>query len=206
LESAVQPFETFSGVMLPLARVNIDTDAIIPQRWLVTVTRDGLGEGLLGAWRYDEHGRPDPDFVLNLPAYQGARVIVAGANYGCGSSREHAVWAHLDYGIRAVIAPSFGPIFQENSLLNGLLPVELPSDTVASLIEHAQLQPGASCTVDLERCEVTTPDRARHRFHLAEGRRRALLDGTDEIGRTAAMEAQLARFQASQRDMMPWLG
>jgi 3-isopropylmalate/(R)-2-methylmalate dehydratase small subunit len=201
----MQPFETFSGVMLPLPRANIDTDAIIPQRWLVTVTRDGLGEGLLGAWRYDEHGRPDPGFVLNVPAYQGARVIVAGANYGCGSSREHAVWAHLDYGIRAVIAPSFGPIFHENSLLNGLLPVELTAATVASLQEQAQAQPGASCTVDLARCEVTAPDGSRHRFELAEGRRQALLAGMDEIGRTEAKEAELARFQARQRDTAPWL-
>lgn len=191
--------------MLPLDRANVDTDAIIPQRWLVTVTRDGLGEGLLGAWRYDSDGKPDPGFVLNRPEYPAARVIVAGANYGCGSSREHAVWAHLDWGIRAVIAPNFGPIFQQNSLLNGLLPVELPAADVALLMRRAQTQPGAACTVNLERCEVVGPDGTRHSFLLDEGRRQALLAGMDEIARTATKEPDLTRFQAAQRIASPWL-
>lgn len=192
----MQPFELVEGVALPLERSNVDTDAIIPQRWLVTVSRSGLGGGLFGSWRYDVDGSEQPDFILNQAAYRRACIIVAGANYGCGSSREHAVWAHLDYGVRAVIAPSYGPIFYENSLNNGLLPVVLPPDDVANLLRQLLARPGATCRVDLIRCEVTGPDAAVYRFSIDAGRRQALLEGLDDIAMSLAQSAQIDAFQA----------
>lgn len=200
----MQAFDQVSGLALPMDRENVDTDAIVPQRWLVTVERDGLGAGLFGSWRYDEQGKNRPDFVLNQPAYRGANILVAGANYGCGSSREHAVWAHLDWGIRAVIAPSYGPIFYENCLKNGLLPVVLPDSTVAAMLRQIQATPGVHCRVDLLRREVTGPDAAVHGFSMDEGRRRALLDGTDEIALTLKMEPHIAAFARLDGLERPW--
>lgn len=201
----MQKFEVLEGVALPLDRANVDTDAIIPQRWLVTVTRTGLGAGLFGAWRWDSRGHAIPDFVLNLPTYRHACIIVARDNYGCGSSREHAVWAHLDYGVRAVIAPSFGPIFQENCLNNGLLPVQLPASTVAAIMDQLHTCPGATCRVDLLRCEVTAPDGTRHRFNMDAGRRQALLEGWDAIDISVRQEPHIAEFQVHQNEQQPWL-
>ncbi|WP_028603070.1 3-isopropylmalate dehydratase small subunit [Ottowia thiooxydans] len=201
----MQKFEVIEGIALPLDRTNIDTDAIIPQRWLVTVSRHGLGEGLFGSLRYDVNGHDQPDFILNQPAYQGARIIVAGANYGCGSSREHAVWAHLDYGVRAVIAPSFGPIFYGNSLNNGLLPVELPADQVAILMAQLLASPGARCGVDLRTNEVTGPDGVVYPFTMDAGRRQALLKGLDDIALTEREADRISAFQQQQLARMPWL-
>lgn len=201
----MQKFEQVSGVALPLERANIDTDAIIPQRWLVTVSRHGLGAGLFGSLRYDAQGQPRADFILNQPAYRGACIIVAGANYGCGSSREHAVWAHLDHGVRAVIAPSFGPIFQGNSLNNGLLPVELPTEQVDTLLRQLLARPGSRCAVDLRAREVTGPDGTVYPFHLDEGRRQALLQGLDEIALTERELARIEAFERRQLQRMPWL-
>lgn len=201
----MQKFEEVAGIALPLDRANIDTDAIVPQRWLVTVSRSGLGAGLFGSLRYDAQGNDRPDFILNQPAYRGACIIVAGANYGCGSSREHAVWAHLDYGVRAVIAPSFGPIFQGNSLNNGLLPVELPAEQVATLLRQLQERPGATCRVDLRSCEVTGPDGAVYPFTMDAGRRQALLQGLDDIAITEREIERIAAFQQRQLREMPWL-
>lgn len=202
----MQAFDTLAGVAVPMARANIDTDAIIPQRWLVTVTREGLGSGLFGSWRYDAQGQSRPDFILNQPAYRDACILVAGANYGCGSSREHAVWAHLDQGIRAVVAPSFGPIFYENCLNNGLLPVVLPDEDVAALMRQLLQSPGAPCRVDLQRQEVTGPDGTVYRFTMDAGRRIALLEGLDDIGMSARQMAQIDAFQARQLREQPWLG
>lgn len=202
----MQAFDEVAGVALPIDRVDVDTDAIIPQRWLVTVTRSGLGAGLFGNWRYDVEGKARPDFVLNRPAYRGACIIVAGANYGCGSSREHAVWAHLDYGVRAVIAPSFGPIFHDNSLNNGLLPVALPVVEVDTLLRQLTQHPGATCRVSLRPMEVTGPDGAVYRFTMDAGRRRSLLEGIDDIGMSARRMDEIAAFQHRQREEMPWLG
>lgn len=201
----MQPFRRVTGIAVPLERENIDTDAIAPQRWLITVERTGLGQGLFGAWRYDEHDRPRADFVLNQPAYHDASIIVALANYGCGSSREHAVWAHLDYGIRAVIAPSYGPIFFENSIKNGLLPVVLAPDVVMRVLKQVTDKPGAVCTVDLEALVVNGPDGTSYPFELDEGRRRALLDGADEIAQTLKVDEQIAAFQRSDRESRPWI-
>lgn len=201
----MQPFRSVTGVALPIDRDNVDTDAIMPQRWLVTVERTGLGQGLFGSWRYDADDRPRADFVLNRPAYRGAAIIVAGENYGCGSSREHAVWAHLDYGIRAMIAPSYGPIFFENSLKNGLLPVVLPPEHAWRIRRQVIDRPGASCTVDLETMRVVGPDGAVYSFALDEGRRRALLDGADEIAQTLRYEEEIAAFQRRDRTRRPWI-
>jgi len=201
----MQPFRRVAGIGLPIDRENVDTDMILPQRWLVTVERTGLGEGFFGGWRYDADGGPRPGCVLNQPGYQGAAVVVAGANYGCGSSREHAVWAHLDYGIRAVIAPSYGPIFFENSLKNGLLPVVLPAASVARLLRQMVDAPGSLCEVDLELSIVVGPDGASYSFALDEGRRQALLAGADEIALTLRLDEEIAAFQRGDRTRRPWI-
>lgn len=201
----MQAFDALSGVAVPMDRANIDTDAIIPQRWLVTVTREGLGTGLFGSWRYDAQGHARPDFILNQPAYAQACILVAGANYGCGSSREHAVWAHLDHGIRAVIAPSYGPIFYENCLNNGLLPVVLPDETVATLLRLLHAHPGAVCHVDLRAQEVTGPDGTVYHFTMDAGRRTALLEGLDDIGMSFRQLDAIEAFQARQLREQPWL-
>lgn len=200
----MQPFDELAGIALPIDRADVDTDVIIPQRWLVTVTRTGLGAGLFGNWRYDAQGKARPDFVLNQPAYRNACIIVAGANYGCGSSREHAVWAHLDYGVRAVIAPSFGPIFHDNSLNNGLLPVTLPASDVAALLRQLAQHPGAACRVALRPMEVTGPDGAIYRFDMDATRRQALLGGIDDIGMSERRMDEIVAFQRRRRDDMPW--
>jgi len=200
----MQAFERVEGVAIPLERDNVDTDAMVPQRWLVTVERKGLGAGLFDGWRHDGQGRPRPDFVFNQPAYAGARIVVAGANYGCGSSREHAVWAHLDRGLRAVIAPSYGPIFQENALKNGLLPVVLPPETVRGLLRQLQARPGARLAVDLRRREVTDPAGGVHVFEIDPGRRQALLEGQDEIAQVLALSGTIADFQRRDLERHPW--
>ncbi len=200
----MQPFESLRGVAAPLEREDVDTDAIIPQRWLVTVQRSGLAAGLFAGWRFDAEGRERADFVLNQPAYRQARILVAGANYGCGSSREHAVWAHLDYGIGAVIAPSYGPIFQESCLKNGLPAVVLPAPVVVAIQQQLRQRPGAECAVDLRRCEVMAPDGVAWPFTMDEGRRQALLQGIDDIGATLQQEAEIAHYQAQRRAQMPW--
>ncbi len=201
----MKPFLSAHGSMLPLNQDNIDTDAIVPQRWLVTVARDGLADGFMGAWRYDEQGRPRPDCVLNQAAYQGAAIVVARKNYGCGSSREHAVWAHQGYGIRAIVAESYGPIFHENCLKNGLLPVTLPAAAIEALTRQALARPGAGCTVDLAAQRVTGPDGQAYGFDIDPGRRRLLLDGIDDIGLAWRRAAAIERFQAEQQAQRPWL-
>ncbi len=201
----MQAFTSTRGVLLPIAQDDVDTDTILPQRWLITVSREGLGEGLFGAWRYDAAGRPRPDFVLNQPAYARARIVVSGQNYGCGSSREHAVWAHLDQGISAVIAVSFGPIFYDNCLKNGLLPVRLPEAAVADLLRNSLASPGAEAEVDLVSQQVTAPDGTRHAFDIDPGRRADLLAGRDEIDATMAHNDAISAFQARQQRAHPWM-
>lgn len=201
----MQAFRSHFGIMLPIDRDNVDTDAIVPQRWLVTVERKGLGQGLFGAWRYQEDGQPAAGFVLNKPEYAGASVIVAGANYGCGSSREHAVWAHLDYGIRAIVASSYGPIFYENCLKNGLLPVLLKEHEVQRLMAQALQGNGAAATVDLERNHVRGPDGVVYDFTMDAGRRQSLLDGIDDIAATLAQREEIDGFELWQRRTNPWL-
>jgi 3-isopropylmalate/(R)-2-methylmalate dehydratase small subunit len=201
----MKPFSEVSGTVLPMDHDNVDTDAIIPQRWLITVSREGLGKGLFGGWRYDDEGRPKPEFVMNLGAFRNARIVLSRSNYGCGSSREHAVWAHVDYGILAVIASSFGPIFYDNALKNGLLPVVLPADQVAELMAQIHESPGAACSVSLKDNAVTGPDGRCYPFALDAVRRDLLLAGADDIAITLQMKDQIKRFQECQRLTSPWL-
>ena len=197
----MQPFTIVTAVAAPLIRANVDTDAIIPSRHIKTVGRTGLAAGLFAGWRYrDPQGQePNPDFVLNQPAFANARILLGGDNFGCGSSREHAVWALVEYGIRAVIAPSFAPIFFGNSIRNGLLPVVLPASCIA------ELQGAGPVTVDLNRCVVSTPDAGPYPFDLEPQAREMLLEGLDSVA--VAMKNRPAIQAFIDRDAMarPWI-
>ena len=201
----MRAFTRHTGIMAPIDRDNVDTDAIIPQRWLITVERAGLGAGLFGGWRYDSEGRKDPNFTLNQQADAHASVVVARSNYGCGSSREHAVWAHLDYGIHAIIASSYGSIFYENCLKNGLLPVVLAETQVDALMRQALTGDGSSAVIDLEANQVIGPDGIVYKFNIDAGRRQALLEGKDEISATLARQDAINRFEEWQASTQPWL-
>ncbi|MDT7780162.1 MAG: 3-isopropylmalate/(R)-2-methylmalate dehydratase small subunit [Acidobacteriota bacterium] len=190
------PFRTHTGLVAPLDRPNVDTDQIIPKQFLKRVERTGFGQFLFYDWRYTSAGEPDSSFVLNEPRYAGASVLVAGRNFGCGSSREHAPWALLDYGFRAVIAPSFADIFANNCIKNGIVTVELSEEMVAELLQRARESDGYRVTVDLERCEVRDDKRFSARFGMDEFRRRCLLEGLDETGLTLLREDEIAAFEA----------
>jgi len=200
----MQPFTTLTGVAAPLPTPNVDTDQIIPKQFLKTVDREGLARGLFYDLRFDGAGVPKPDFVLNQPTYAGAQVLVAGDNFGCGSSREHAPWALMDFGIRCVIAPSFADIFYENCFSNGLLPIVLPAEAVAALTEEAR---GGNhlFDVDLPTQTVTAPSGARFTFEIEPVRKRKLLGGLDAIGETLAHEPDIAAFEARASIDRPWL-
>jgi 3-isopropylmalate/(R)-2-methylmalate dehydratase small subunit len=202
----MKPFHRVTGTAIPLSRTDIDTDAIIPQRWLITTERDGLGKGFFANWRYHEGTLdPRPECVLNDPRFHGARIIVAAPNYGCGSSREHAVWAHLDYGIEAVIASSFGSIFYDNALKNGLALIVLEQSDVSRILEQLDAGPCATMSVDLERNEVRGPDGRLYLFEMEEQRRLALLMGRDEITATLDMSDAIDAFQKRDRLDRPWV-
>ncbi len=198
-------FTVHRGVAAPLLRINIDTDAIIPSREMKRVSKTGLGEGLFAGWRYTQVGgrEPNPDFVLNQPAYAGTSILLAGVNFGCGSSREHAVWALKEYGIRAIVAPSFGAIFYNNCVRNGLLPVELPEDVVQALAEAST--GGAMLRVDLEHCLVETPGGSVYRFAIQPALREMLLEGLDPVALTLKLQPQIEAFQAADRAQRPWV-
>ena len=200
----MQPFTTLTGVAAPLPTPNIDTDQIIPKQFLKTVEREGLARGLFYEWRFDEAGRPRPDFVLNQPTYAGAKVLVAGDNFGCGSSREHAPWALMDFGVRCVISTSFADIFYENCFSNGLLPVVLPTEAVDALMAEAR---GGNHVfdVDLPSQTVTAPSGARFSFDIDPVRKRKLLEGLDAIGETLAREPEIAAFEARDASARSWL-
>jgi 3-isopropylmalate/(R)-2-methylmalate dehydratase small subunit len=180
----MQPFTTHTGLAAPLDRVNVDTDQIIPKQFLKRIERTGFEDFLFYDWRYGPDGQPNPDFELNAPRYQGATVLIAGRNFGCGSSREHAVWALHDYGIRTIVAPSFADIFYNNCLGNGLLPVTLPDEQVEELMGRAASQEGYRLTVDLEGCEVSDANGFRAPFEIDPFARYRLLNGLDDIGLT----------------------
>lgn len=199
-------FEKLRSRMVALPVDNIDTDQIIPARFLKTVTKEGLGAQLFYDWRYDAEGRPRPDFILNQPRAQGAQILLAGDNFGCGSSREHAPWALLEYGFRCVIAPSFGDIFYNNCLKNGLLPVVLTEQEVDGLFHDCAAQPGFRLVVDLERQTVSTTDGAKtYRFEIAPSPKYALLNGLDEIGLTLRHADKIRAFEERRRAELPWL-
>ena len=201
----IEPFVTLRGVAVPLDRNNVDTDAVIPARFLKTVKRTGLGAGLFYAWRFDTDGKEVPDFPLNRPPYRNGKILVTGDNFGCGSSREHAVWALLDFGIRAVIAPSFSDIFAGNALKNGLLPVSLPSGEVRRLLARLTESPGGAVLVDLPAQTVTGPDGAITRFEIGSFAKECLLNGLDETALTLRHEAEIARYEREGKRARPWL-
>ena len=198
-------FLSLSTVGVPLDRVNVDTDAIIPARYLKTIKRTGLGEGLFFAWRFDMDGKERPDFPLNRPEFRGGEVLVAGENFGCGSSREHAVWALMDFGFRAVIAPSFSDIFHNNCLKNGMLPVTLPAAEVRSMIDALLAAPGAKVQVDLVEQTVTGPNGDVHAFGVASFAKACLREGLAEIALTLASAGELDRYERERKKATPWL-
>ncbi|MGE5753924.1 MAG: 3-isopropylmalate dehydratase small subunit [Deltaproteobacteria bacterium] len=201
----MEKFTALKAVAIPLDRGNVDTDAIIPARFLKTIQRTGLGVGLFYAWRYDENGNEVPGFPLNRPSCRNGKILVAGDNFGCGSSREHAVWALMDYGIRCVIAPSFSDIFYANGLKNGLLPVRLAAHVVGGLIALLETSPGSEIAVDLSAQTVTGPDGATHRFDIGSFPKECLLKGLDEIALTIGHEEEIARYERDGKAKTPWL-
>jgi len=191
----MQPFVKHTGLVLPLDRVNVDTDQMVPKQFLKLLTREGYGRILFYDWRYLRGEQPNPDFVLNRPRYQGASVLLARANFGCGSSREHAPWAIRDYGFRSILAPSYADIFYNNCFKNGILPVTLAADRIDELFQRTEQNEGYSLTVDLER-QIVTDDRGLcDSFTVDPFRRECLLKGLDDIGLTLIHEAEIAAFE-----------
>jgi 3-isopropylmalate/(R)-2-methylmalate dehydratase small subunit len=200
----MEKFTRVAGIAAAFPKVNIDTDAIIPAQWLRSLSTD-LGKGLFGGSRYDHEGNENPEFILNRAPYRDAKIIVAGPNFGCGSSREGAVWALQRFGIRCVVAPGFSDIFFENAFKNGLLPVILPERDVQELLGFLETTNDPALTVDLERCVIETPQGRAISFTIPEARRTALLEGLDEIGQTLRQEAEIAAFQVRDREARPWI-
>ncbi|ONG53342.1 3-isopropylmalate dehydratase small subunit [Pseudoroseomonas deserti] len=198
-------FTTLTGIAAPLPMANVDTDKIIPARFLKTIARTGLGKSLFANLRYNEDGSENPDFVLNQQPYRRAEVLIAHENFGCGSSREHAPWALLDFGIRCVIAPDFADIFHNNSFKNGILPVRLPREVCDQLMEDAKLGANARITIDLERQVVVRPNGEEIPFEIDPLRRHLLLNGLDDIGQTMQQAPAIDSFEARQRAAQPWL-
>jgi len=199
------PFTTLTGIAAPMPLVNIDTDMIIPKQFLKTIARTGLGKNLFDEMRYNLDGSEKPDFVLNQPAYRKAEILVAGENFGCGSSREHAPWALLDFGIRAVIAPSYADIFYSNCFKNGILPIVLPEGQVAVLMDDAQNGANARLTVDLEAQTVTSSDGHSFHFEVDPFRKHCLLNGLDDIDLTLEKSAAIDAFEKTAATLRPWV-
>ena len=200
----MEKFTHLEGVAAPLRVINVDTDMIIPKQYLKTIKRTGLGKGLFSEQRYKDDGSENPDFVLNKPAYRKAQILVGGANFGCGSSREHAPWALLDFGIRCVIAPSFADIFYNNCFKNGILPIALPQDIIDKLMDDAQRGANAVITVDLEKQEVRGPDGGTVTFDIDPFRKQCLLNGWDDIGLTLRNEKKISDFENQRKLSQPW--
>lgn len=210
----MQAFTTHTGLVAPLDRENVDTDLIIPKQFLKSIKRTGFGPNLFDELRYLDHGEPgmdnesrpkNPDFVLNQPRYQGASILLARKNFGCGSSREHAPWALLQYGFRAIIAPSFADIFFNNSFKNGLLPIVLTELEVARLFDEVKAFPGYELRIDLERQVVISPSGEEFHFEIDASRKNSLLKGLDEIGNTLQKADQIKQFEAERLARHPWL-
>jgi 3-isopropylmalate/(R)-2-methylmalate dehydratase small subunit len=201
----MQAFKTLSGVAAPLPMVNVDTDMIIPKQFLKTTKRTGLGSALFFEQRYDDNGADKPDFVLNKPAYRKAQILVAGANFGCGSSREHAPWALLDFGIRCVISSSFADIFYNNCFKNGILPIALPQADVDKLMDDAERGANAVVSIDLEKQEIRGPDGGCIHFDIDPFRKQCLLNGWDDIALTMRNENKITDFEAQRRLSQPWV-
>ena len=199
----MKPFVKETGIVAPLPRVNVDTDQIIPAQFMKRIERTGYGPFLFFAWRYLPNGKPNPAFELNAPGYQGASILVAGRNFGCGSSREHAPWALDGYGIRAVIAPSFADIFRNNCFQNGILTVVLPEEQVNQLIQKAKAKPGYKLTVDLEQKRVSDSEGFSAAFDIEEFKRHCLLNGLDDIGLTLRHEDRIRAYEQRMRAVAP---
>jgi 3-isopropylmalate/(R)-2-methylmalate dehydratase small subunit len=210
----MRKFTVLDGLVAPLDRANVDTDAIIPKQFLKSIKRSGFGPNAFDEWRYLDHGEPgmdnskrplNPDFVLNQPRYQGAEILLARENFGCGSSREHAPWALEDYGFRVIIAPSFADIFYNNCFKNGMLPIKLDALTVDILFKAVEASPGHRLTVDLEQQTVTAPDGSEYPFEVDAFRKHCLLNGLDDIGLTLQHVEEIKAFEAKYRAAQPWL-
>ena len=198
-------FTSLTGVAAPLPMINVDTDKIIPKQFLKTIKRTGLGKNLFDEMRYTPDGKEKPEFVLNRPPYRKASILVAGANFGCGSSREHAPWALLDFGIRCVIAPSFADIFYNNCFKNGILPIKVSKEELEKLMDDASRGSNAIITIDLEKQEITGPDGGLIRFDIDPFRKHCLLNGLDDIGLTLEKAAAIDSFEARDRQARPWM-
>jgi 3-isopropylmalate/(R)-2-methylmalate dehydratase small subunit len=198
-------FTQLTGIAAPLPLINVDTDMIIPKQFLKTIKRSGLGANLFDEMRFDTDGNEIPDFVLNKPAYREAQILVAGENFGCGSSREHAPWALLDFGIRCVIAPSYADIFFNNCFKNGILPIVLPQEQVDALMKDAEKGANARITVDLEAQTVTASDGTVFRFEVDPFRKHCLLNGLDDIGLSLEKAAYIEGFEAKAAQARPWV-
>jgi len=210
----MRKFSKLDGLVVPLDRANVDTDAIIPKQFLKSIKRSGFGPNAFDEWRYLDHGEPgmdnskrplNPDFVLNQPRYQGAQILLARENFGCGSSREHAPWALEDYGFRAIIAPSFADIFFNNCFKNGLLPIRLDTEKVDALFKAVEAAPGYRLQIDLEQQTITAPDGTLFKFEVDAFRKHCLLNGLDDIGLTLQHVSEIAAFEEKRRAAQPWL-
>ena len=200
----MEPFRQLTGVAAPLPMINVDTDMIVPKQFLKTIKRTGLGQALFHELRTRADGSENPDFVLNKPAWKKAQILVAGANFGCGSSREHAPWALLDFGIRCVLAPSFADIFYNNCFKNGILPIAVPKEVCDELMEDAKKGANAVMTIDLENQTVSRPDGEKVHFELDAFRKHCLLYGLDDIGLTEAKNADIGSYEAKTELQRPW--
>ena len=210
----MKPFTQLDGLVAPLDRANVDTDAIIPKQFLKSIKRTGFGPNLFDEWRYLDHGEPgmdnasraiNPDFVLNQPRYQGAQILLTRDNFGCGSSREHAPWALEDYGFRALIGPSFADIFFNNCFKNGVLPIVLPAAEVDTLFAQAAATPGYRLKIDLEAQSIIRPDGVALKFDVDEFRKYCLLNGFDDVGLTLRHADKIREFETKRRAQFPWL-
>jgi 3-isopropylmalate/(R)-2-methylmalate dehydratase small subunit len=198
-------FTVLEGVAAPLPMINVDTDKVIPKQYLKTIERTGLGKGLFAEMRYKDDGSENPDFVLNKPAYRNAKIIVAGDNFGCGSSREHAPWALLDYGIRCVISTSFADIFYNNCFKNGILPIKVSPEDLEKLFDDAERGANATLTIDLAKQEIRGPDGGMVRFDIDPFRKHCLLNGLDDIGLTMVKAEKIADHEAKAKAARPWM-
>ncbi len=200
----MEKFDKLTAVAAPMPIINIDTDMIIPKDYLKTIKRTGLGKGLFAEMRYNEDGSDNPDFVLNKPAYSNAKILVAGNNFGCGSSREHAPWALLDFGIRCVISTSFADIFYNNCFKNGILPIMVSEEELEKLMDDADRGSNATISVDLEEQTITGPDGGEIRFDIDPDRKHRLLNGIDDIGETLAKSDSISAFETKHSRAQPW--
>src|SRR5918995_356648 len=200
----MQSFTTLTGVAAPFPLINVDTDMIIPKQFLKTIKRTGLGKALFHELRYDEKGQERPEFVLNQPAYRKAQVLVAGDNFGCGSSREHAPWALLDFGIRCVISTSFADIFYNNCFKNGILPIRVSPEDLEKLMDDAERGANATLSIDLKAKEIRGPDGGVVKFDLDEFKRHCLLNGLDDIGLTLEKASSIDSFEKKNAESRPW--